>query len=130
MGEAKRKRRRTIGEHMELRPGEPMVLKLFTGHDFLDLLLSGAGDEEAQEKLCAMRTVAERSTSDSPPHCVICHAKTVFPGWIGFVRSASKSRVGAVFVVCRRCSTASEDIRQEILGALGEEEIKTSTWAS
>ena len=130
MGEAKRKRRRTIGEHMELRPGEPVVLKLFTGHDFLDLLLSGSVDEEAQERLCAMRTVAERATSDSPPHCVICSDATVFPGLIGFMRSASKSRVGAVFVVCMPCSTASEDVRQDILEALGEEEIKTSTWAS
>jgi hypothetical protein len=133
MGEAKRRRRQQkIGEHMELRPGEPIVLKLFTGHDFLDLLLSGAvdlGDEERQEKLCAVRTVAQRATSDSPPHCVICQDVTVFPSWIGFARSASRSRVGVVFVVCLPCSTASEDIRQDVLEALGEEEIKTSSWA-
>jgi hypothetical protein len=127
MGESKR--RRTIGEHMELRPGEPIVLKLFTGHDFLDLLLSGAvdvRDEEAQ----AVRAVAQRATSDSPLHCVICQDVTVFPSRIGFGRSTSKSRVGAVFVVCMPCSVASEDIRQDILEALGEEELKTSDWAS
>jgi hypothetical protein len=129
MGEARRKRRQTIGEQMELRSGEPIVLKLFTGHDFLDLLLSGAVDVR-EEKAQAVQAVAQRATSDSPPHCVICQDVTVFPSWIGFARSASKSRVGVVFVVCLPCSTASEDIRRDILEALGEEEIKTSSWAS
>jgi hypothetical protein len=131
MGEAKRKK--TIGEHMELRPGEPMVLKFFTAHDILDPALKFPFqdfDEEAREQVVALQTVMAHSTSDNPPHCVICHAKTVFPGLIGFVRSASKSRVGAVFVVCRPCSVASEDIRGHVLEALGEEEIKTSAWAS
>jgi hypothetical protein len=110
-----------------------MVLKFFSGSHWVDLLLSGEADlsdEETQEKLCAVQAVAEGATSDSPPHCVICGDETMFPELIGFVRSALNSRVGAVFVVCLPCSTASEDIRQDTLEALGEEELKTSTWAS
>jgi hypothetical protein len=63
MGEAKRKRRRTIGEHMELRPGEPMVLKVFSGYDVLDLVLKGPSslDEEAQEKAAALQALMQQN---------------------------------------------------------------------
>jgi hypothetical protein len=135
MGESKRKQR-TVGEHMELRPGEPVVLKFFTAHDILDLALKFSFqrlDEEAQERVGALRTVMAQATSDSPLHCVICHGATVFPGLIGYARSASKSPVGVVFVVCIPCSAGAEsadDLRANIVEALGEEELKTSTWAS
>jgi hypothetical protein len=78
MGESKRRRERrerTIGEDRGLRPGEPMVLKFFSGHDVLDLGLkfSFQGlDEEVLEKLSALKAVAARATSGSPAHCLIC----------------------------------------------------------
>jgi hypothetical protein len=128
-------RKQTIGEYMELRPDEPIVLKFFSGHDVLDLAakLPFQGlHEEAQEQVGALRTVMQRATSDNPPHCVICDDVTVFPS-LGYARSASKSPVGAVFVICTPCSMAAEsadDLRVDIVAALGEKELKASTWAS
>jgi hypothetical protein len=125
---------KTIGEYMELRPGEPIVLKFFTAHDVLNLALkfSFQGlDEEAQERVGALQTVIARATSDKPPHCVICQDVTVFPGLIGYARSASKSEVGAVVVICMPCSSgSSEAVRANVLAALGEEELKTSNLPS
>jgi hypothetical protein len=117
---------------MELRPGEPIVLKVFSGRDVLDLVLRGPSglDEEGLEEAAALHAVMQHVTSGDPPHCVICQNVTVFPGLIGFGRGALKAPGGAVFVVCLTCSTASEDIRKDIVEALGEEEIKTSNWAS
>jgi hypothetical protein len=121
MGEAKRKK--TIGEHLELKPGEPVVLKFFGG---LDLLGGGVLDEEAQERIFALRTVMQRAMSGKPPHCVICDEATVYPGLIAYARAASKTPGGAVFVICQPCAVASEDLRGDILAALGEQELKTS----
>jgi hypothetical protein len=123
---------KTIGEYMELRPGEPMVLKLFSGQDVLDLVFKDPSnlDEEAAERMAALQAVMQQATSGNPPHCVICQDAPEFPGLIGYARSASKSPVGAVFIVCMTCSTASPDIRKDVIKALGEEEIKTSDWPS
>jgi hypothetical protein len=125
-------RDKTIGEYMELRPGEPMVLKVFSGYDVLDLVFKGPSslDEEAQEKVVALQAVMRQATSGNPPHCVICQDAPEFPGLIGFVRGALKSPRGAVFIVCMPCSTASGNIRANVIEALGEEEVKTSDWAS
>jgi hypothetical protein len=136
MGESKRRREKTIGEDMGLRSGEPMVLKFFSGRDILDLGLkfSFQGlDEEALEKLSALQAVAARATSDSPAHCLICRDVVMYPALIGYARTASKSRIGAVMIVCRPCSAAAEtedDLRASIVEALGEVELKTSNWAS
>ena len=81
------------------------------------------------DRTAAMQTVAARATSDKPPHCVICQDVTVFPGLVGYARSASKSRVGAVFVICRPCSAAAEsaaELRSNSIEGLGEEELKAS----
>jgi hypothetical protein len=135
MSKSKRNKTKTIGEYMELRPGEPIVLKVFSGHDVLDLLSRGPSslDEEGQEKVIALQTVMQHATSEKPPPCVICQDVTIFPGLIGYARSASKGPIGAVFVICTACATAAdsaEDLRAEIVKALREEELKTSNWAS
>jgi hypothetical protein len=137
MGERRRERReRTIGEDVGLLSGEPTVLKFFSGHDVLDLGLkfSFQGlDEEALEKLSALRAVAARATSDSPAHCLICRDVVMHPALIGYARTASKSPIGVVMVVCSPCSAAAgsaEELRANILEALGEVELKTSSWAS
>jgi hypothetical protein len=136
MGESKRRRQekwdKTIGEYMDLRPGEPMVLKLFSGQDVLHLVFEDPSnlDEEAAERMAALQAVMQQATSGNPPHCVICRDAPEFPGLIGFVRGALKGPRGAVFIVCMPCSAASEDIRNDIVEALGEQEIKTSDWAS
>ena len=85
MGEARRRREKTIGEHIGLRPGEPMVLKLFGWREILDLAakIPQGLDEEDQERVVAFRTVATCSTSGNPPHCVICRDPTVYPSMIG-----------------------------------------------
>jgi hypothetical protein len=130
MGEAKRKK--TIGEHLELKPGEPVALKFFGAHDVLELMCKGPSslDEEAWERVCALRTVMRHATSGKPPHCVLCDAPTAFPGLIAYARAASKTPGGAVFVICQPCAAASEDLRGDILAALGEKELETSSWPS
>jgi hypothetical protein len=116
---------------MDLQPGKPMVLKLFSGQDVLDLVLRGLFglDEEAREKVAALQAVMQRATSGNPPRCVICQDAPEFPGLIGFARGALKGPRGTVFIVCLPCS-AFEDIRADVIEALGEEEIKTPDWPS
>jgi hypothetical protein len=117
---------------MDLRPDEPMVLKLFSGQDVLDQVFKDPSnlDEEAAERMAALQVVMQQATSGNLPHCVICQDAPEFPGLIGFARGALKGPRGAVFIVCMPCSAASEDIRADIIEALGEEEIETSDWAS
>jgi hypothetical protein len=87
MGEAKRRRERreTIGEHIGLRPGEPMVLKFFGLPQILDLAakIPQGLDEEDQERIAAFRTVTARATSDNPPDCLICRDRTIYPALMG-----------------------------------------------
>jgi hypothetical protein len=74
MGESKRKRGRrleealpTLRQHMGLPPCEPIVLKFFTGHDFLAFLATGAsGGGDADELWSAVRAVMLRVTSGDP----------------------------------------------------------------
>jgi hypothetical protein len=61
---------------------------------------------------------------------VICQDAPEFPGLIGFVRGALKGPRGTVFIVCLPSSTASGNVRKDIIEALGEVEIKTSDWPS
>jgi hypothetical protein len=52
---------------------------------------------------------------------------------MGYARTASKGPHLVVLVVCRPCEAAAqsvEELRANILEALGEEELKTSDWAS
>jgi hypothetical protein len=52
---------------------------------------------------------------------------------IGYVRTVSKSPFLVTMVVCRPCSAAAEseeELRSNIVEVLGEEELKTSNWAS
>jgi hypothetical protein len=138
MGEARRRselRQATIGEHIGLRPGEPMVLKFFGWRGILDLAakIPQGLDEEAQEQVVAFRTVAASATSDNPLQCVICRDPTIYPSLMGYARTASKSPHLVVMVVCEPCSSAAqsaEELRANILEALGEVELKTSDWAS
>jgi hypothetical protein len=135
MGEARRKRQQTIGENIGQRPGEPMVLKFFGWREILDLAakIPQGLDEEAQEQVVAFRTIAASVTLDNPPHCVICRDPTIYPSLMGYARTASKSPFLVVMLVCGSCSSAAEsadELRAKILEALGEEELKTSNWAS
>jgi hypothetical protein len=133
MGEARR--RQTIGEHIGQRPGEPMVLKFFGWRDLLDLAAKNPQglDEEAQEQVVAFRTVATSATSDHPPHCVICRDPTIYPSLMLYARTASKGPHLVVMVVCQPCEAAAEsaeELRANVLEALGEVELKTSSWPS
>jgi hypothetical protein len=135
MGEARRRREKTIGEHIGLRPGEPMVLKLFGWREILDLAakIPQGLDEEDQERVVAFRTVATCSTSGNPFQCVICRDPTIYPSLMFYARTASKSPFLVVMVVCEPCEAAAEsaeELRANILEALGEVELKTSDWAS
>jgi len=135
MGEARRRREKTIGEHIGLRPGEPMVLKFFRLSQILDLAakIPQGLDEEDQERVAAFRTVAASATSDNPPQCLICRDRTLYPALMGYARTASKSPHLVVMVVCGPCEAAAEsaeNLRADILEALGEEELKTSDWPS
>jgi hypothetical protein len=135
MGEARRKRQQTIGEHIGQRPGEPMVLKFFGLRDILDLAakIPQGLDEEAQEQVVAFRTVVASATSDNPPDCLICRDPTIYPALMGYARTVSKSPFLVTMVVCGPCEAAAEsveELRAKILEALGEEELKTSNWAS
>jgi hypothetical protein len=124
-----------IGEHIGLRPNEPMVLKFFGWREILDLAakIPQGLDEEAQERITAFQTVAASATSDNPLQCAICRDPTVYPSLMGYARTASKSPYLVVMVVCEPCSSAAEsaeELRAKILEALGEEELRTSNWAS
>jgi hypothetical protein len=90
-------------------------------------------DEEDQERIAAFRTVTARATSDNPPDCLICRDPTLNPALMGYARTASKSPFLAIMVVCGPCEAAAgsaEELRANILEALGEVELKTSSWAS
>jgi hypothetical protein len=135
MGEARRRREKTIGEHIGQRPGEPMVLKFFDWRDILDLAAKFPQglDEEDQERVVAFRTIAAGATSNHPLDCVICRNPTVYPSLMFYARIASKSPHLVVMVVCEPCSSAAksaDELRANILEGLGEEELKTSNWPS
>jgi hypothetical protein len=131
MGEAKRRREQTLGELVGLEPGVPVVLKVFSMHDVLGLFAGSALlDEEGLERLSALRAIIPSAAAGRFPRCLLCDNRTEFPSSIGYTRGARKSPAGIVFVICLDCSTGSEDLRGDILAALGEEEIATSTRAS
>jgi hypothetical protein len=86
--------------------------------------------EEDHERAEALVAVAQRIMSGDPSRCLCCSEVVTAPVLIGYARGVLKGPGGVVFIVCLKCTTASEDIRADILDALGEEELKTSTWAS
>jgi hypothetical protein len=62
MGESNRRRQRAIGEHIGLRPGEPMVLKFFGWDAILDLARRSPG--------VSMRRLKSRWLLCGPPRRV------------------------------------------------------------
>jgi hypothetical protein len=112
---------RTVGESMGLRPLEAVVLKFFSPMELL-LGLFQPGSEEA----VAMETIMMAATSLNPPRCLLCSTDTPFPDMAITGRSASNGPIGFVAVLCRGCTSATEDIRADVVAALGETEIETS----
>jgi hypothetical protein len=100
-------------------------------HELPELLLKPwPPDEETQEKLDALRAIIPRAASGDFPRCLLCDSPTEFPALIGYTRGALKNPAGMVLVICLPCLDSSEDIRAALIEDFGEEEIKTSTWAS
>jgi hypothetical protein len=118
---SERTKARTIGEAMGLRPLEPVVLKFFNQRELL-LGLFQPGSEEA----AAMKTIMAAATSANPPRCFRCSTETPIPDMAITGRSASNGPIGFVLVLCRDCVSATEDIRADVVAALGETEIETS----
>jgi hypothetical protein len=115
---------------LELERGEPIVLKFFSVHDVPALLLDPEPDEEARERLSALRAIWPRTASDHPPACLICDERAAYPALIGYARGALKGEGGAVCVVCEPCFRAADDLRASVLEAVGGEELTTSTLPS
>jgi hypothetical protein len=112
-----------------------MVLKFFGLPQILDLAakIPQGLDEEGQERIAAFRTVTASATSDNPPDCLISRDPTIYPALMGYARTASKSPFLVTMVVCGPCEAAAGsavELRANILEALGEVELKPSSWAS
>jgi hypothetical protein len=111
---------RTSGETMGLRPLEPVVLKFFSSMELL-LGLFQPGSEE----VVALKTIMAAATSPNPPRCFLCSIDAPFPDMAVTGRSASSGPSGFVAVLCHDCVSTIEDIRTDVVAALGETEIET-----
>jgi hypothetical protein len=134
MGEAKQAQ--TPYEHMELPRDEPITFKLYCGADYVEAVLraslEGTPDEDTIVLADAVVTLAQRLMSSAPPKCMLCRAPTPYPGLIGCLRGAHKTRSSLVIVTCKRCAATApgDKLRGVVLARLGIEEIETSSWAS